>query len=181
MRFVRTRIATAMALAALLVVPLKAENETVDPLIAQYQLAVPDPKLCQDPAARDAFLSEAERSPPNSSLAADHNVRREKQLDARMKAIGLTPRERSQLALSALRHPEFEAAMAANLESVSAMIAAARMASETRDPTMRCEAVIAMRAHLVATITGANRQWDLMDRIVADEAAKRGKPLPTCN
>ncbi|MCU0733287.1 MAG: hypothetical protein MUE84_17130 [Hyphomonas sp.] len=145
------------------------------------KVAVPDPALCKDKNKRDAFLSEAEHNPPDRSLAANYNAKREEQLNARMKEIGMTARERGQLAINALRHPEFEAAMAGNLEAVRAMIAAAQAAGETRDPQVQCEAIIAMRAHLAATITGANRQWDLMDRMVEAEAARRGKAMPAAN
>ncbi len=158
--------------------PANGSEPAVDPLIAKYRLTVPDPALCNDAAQRDAFMREADQNPPDQSLAASYNARREEQLKTRMNAVGLNQRERGQLAINALNHPEFKAALAGNLDAVKAMIAAAQAAAETKDPADQCRAVIEMRSHLASTIDGANRQWDLMDRMVAEEAARRGKPLP---
>ena len=158
--------------------PARGSEAAVDPLIAKYRLAVPDLALCNDAGQRDAFMREAEQNPPDQSLAANYNARREEQLTSRMNAVGLNQRERGQIAMNALNHPEFKAALASNLDAVKAMIAAAQTAAEARDPADQCRAVIEMRSHLASTIDGANRQWDLMDRMVAEEATRRGKALP---
>jgi hypothetical protein len=152
-----------------LVVPSAVSLPPLPPVI--------DPAACDDPAQRSQIVAQdgaIQQAFDRSRIALDiYNSQKEAEMDERLAALNLPPKERARFALSMLEHPRFAAAMAESGALIQDIMTQLTTIMGSTDEIANCRAAAKISALSPAIFAKTDAQWTIMAELVADEAARR--------
>ena len=146
---------------------------------------VPAPQFtlatCDDPMARHALLrTDAEKIPALDAVrtrSSQNEARMTQLMDRLAERAKLSAEEKANVAMSMLDSPEFKAAFEEGMGLVSQMMADLNAVMESKDELKNCRTLVHMMSLVPAVDANANRQWEVMRRVVEAEATRRGVSL----
>ena len=133
------------------------------------------PTQCDQPTERDKIINDAATASALSDGAASYNAKWQTALDARMDQLGLTEKERGQIALTVMKSPAFDAAMKAGFAGASRLMADVDKITRSTDATANCRTIVHMTTLLPEILGRAQDQWLLFDAALDAEAARRAR------
>jgi hypothetical protein len=153
--------------------------------VAVAAAAVPAPSFtlatCDDPVARHQLIeTDSEKLPALEALKArstENEARTTQLMDRLAERAKLSPQQKADVGLKMMESAEFRVAFDEGMALVSQIMQDMNALVESKDELSNCRTVVHMMSLVPAVDANANRQWDVVRRVLEAEAARLGVSL----